>query len=214
MTERESVRVLEECVDLQKRKSRDYQNDKSNVKQAMHYRRGVATIHDMISQKLLRAQSLLEAYEQGDVSEPNFEGLEDTYKDLINYASFAVSYLRGSMEGQDTNRDMLNRIKPVATLTREQWDKAVDSVTERVTGAPARYSINEMDMEEDYYFPPLSAVRKVTDEYVKRVHPVGPITSARGILGNIDPVKETYIEDIGDRIEGEYDELAKKHSER
>jgi hypothetical protein len=107
MSERESVRVLEECIDLQKRKSRDYQNDKSNVKQAMHYRRGVATIHDMVAQKMLRAQSLLEAYENGDTSEPNFEGLEDTYKDAINYLSFAVSYLRGKMEGQNPDNDML-----------------------------------------------------------------------------------------------------------
>ena len=105
---RESVRVLEECIELQKRKSRDYQNPNSNIVQSMHYRRGVSTIHDMIHQKLLRAQSLLEAQENGTYN-PNFESLEDSYKDLINYASFAVSYLRGGMEGQDHNRDFLNR---------------------------------------------------------------------------------------------------------
>jgi hypothetical protein len=112
---RESVTVLEECIELQKRKSQDYQNPNSNIVQSMHYRRGVSTIHDMISQKLLRAQSLLEAYENGENTTPNFESLEDTYKDLINYASFAVSYLRGQMEGQDQNRDMLNRVKPKTT---------------------------------------------------------------------------------------------------
>ena len=93
---KESVKVLEECIDLQLAKSQDYQNPKSNIKQAMHYRRGVDTIHDMIHQKLLRAQSLLEA--DGDVK---FESLEDTYKDMINYCSFAVSYMRGKMDGQD-----------------------------------------------------------------------------------------------------------------
>ena len=107
--ERESVKVLQECIDLQIRKSQDYQNPNSNIVQAMHYRRGVSTIHDMISQKLLRAQSLLEPMENGQLRDPNFESLEDTYKDLINYASFAVSYIRGQMEGQDPNRDMLNR---------------------------------------------------------------------------------------------------------
>jgi hypothetical protein len=107
--ERESVKVLRECIDLQIRKSQDYQNPNSNIVQAMHYRRGVSTIHDMISQKLLRAQSLLEVAEtQGAVS-ANFESLEDTYKDLVNYASFAVAYIRGQMEGQDPTRDMLNR---------------------------------------------------------------------------------------------------------
>lgn len=93
---KESVKILEECIELQLAKSKDYQNPNSTIKQAMHYRRGVDTIHDMIHQKLLRAQSLLEA--DGEVK---FESLEDTYKDMINYCSFAVSYLRGKMDGQE-----------------------------------------------------------------------------------------------------------------
>ena len=71
----------------------------------MHYRRGVDTIHDIILGKVMRATSLLES----DPSNPNFESLEDTYKDMINYCSFAVSYLRGKMEGQDPERDMFNK---------------------------------------------------------------------------------------------------------
>lgn len=106
MSERHSVKVLEECIELQNRKSQDYQNPNSNIVQAMHYRRGVDTIHDMIHQKLLRAQSLLESE-----SNQNFESLEDTYKDMINYCSFAVSYLRGEMEGQYKLRDHKNRKK-------------------------------------------------------------------------------------------------------
>jgi Nucleotide modification associated domain 1 len=127
-TERESVKVLRECIDLQLRKSQDYQNPNSNIVQAMHYRRGVSTIHDMISQKLLRAQSLLEVAEtQGAVS-ANFESLEDTYKDLVNYASFAVAYIRGEMEGQDPDRDMLNRkivrinTENAGTITRASFE--------------------------------------------------------------------------------------------
>lgn len=102
--ERESVKVLQECIDLQIRKSQDYQNPNSNVKQAMHYRRGVDSIHDTMHGKMLRAQSLLESGETA-----NFESLEDTYKDLINYASFAVSYIRGKMDGQNPDLDYLNR---------------------------------------------------------------------------------------------------------
>jgi len=105
---RESVKVLQECMDLQIRKSQDYQNPNSNVLQAMHYRRGVDSIHDTMHGKMLRAQSLLESE-----SDAHFESLEDTYKDLINYASFAISYIRGKMEGQDPNRDFLNRPKKV-----------------------------------------------------------------------------------------------------
>ena len=101
--DKESVKVLQECIDLQLKKSQDYQNPNSNVTQAMHYRRGVDSIHDIMQGKLYRAQSLLES--GGD---PNYESLEDTYKDLINYASFAVSWLRGGIPGQDPDRDMLN----------------------------------------------------------------------------------------------------------
>lgn len=103
---KESLRVLQECAELQSKKSQDYQSSESNVTQAMHYRRGVDSIHDIINGKMLRAQSLLEA---GTHGEPNFESLEDTYKDMINYASFAVSFMRGKMEGQDPTRDMFNR---------------------------------------------------------------------------------------------------------
>jgi hypothetical protein len=107
-TERESVKVLQECIDLQLRKSQDYQNPNSNVTQAMHYRRGVDSIHDIIQGKLYRAQSLLES---GTHSTANFESLEDTYKDLINYASFAVAWLRNGVPGQDPDRDLFNKKK-------------------------------------------------------------------------------------------------------
>ncbi len=108
MIERESVKVLKEAIELQLKKSKDYQNENSNVKQAMHYRRGVDSIHDVIQGKVYRAQSLLESG-----SAANFESLEDTYLDIINYCSFAISYIRGKMEGQDQNRDMFNKPKPL-----------------------------------------------------------------------------------------------------
>jgi hypothetical protein len=106
--QKESILVLQECAELQSKKSEDYQNPNSQVKQAMHYRRGVDSIHDTMHGKMLRAQSLLES---GDAA--NFESLEDTYKDLINYASFAVSYIRGKMEGQNPELDYLNNPKNV-----------------------------------------------------------------------------------------------------
>ena len=106
VNKRESVNVLDECIELQNKKSQDYQSEKSNVTQAMHYRRGVDSIHDIIQGKCYRAQSILES--QGD---PNFESLEDTYKDIINYCSFAVSYMRGKMDGQKMDRDMYNKLK-------------------------------------------------------------------------------------------------------
>lgn len=101
-----AAQVLEECIKLMIKKNRDYNNPNSSVLQAQHYRRGIDTIHDMLHQKLLRAQSLIEAQVQ-----PSNESLVDTYKDIINYAAFAVLYLRYEMPGQQTNRDMFNRPK-------------------------------------------------------------------------------------------------------
>jgi len=116
--DRESVNILQECVELQLCKSQDYQNPNSNIVQAMHYRRGIDTIHDIMHGKMIRAQSLLESN-----ANPNFESLEDTYKDLINYASFAVAYLRGKMEGQDPARDIFNKPIPQITQANYRYDE-------------------------------------------------------------------------------------------
>jgi hypothetical protein len=113
---KESLVVLKECAEMQTKKSQDYQSDGSNVTQSMHYRRGVDTIHDVILGKVMRATSLLESG-----NNPNFESLEDTYKDLINYSSFAVSYIRGKMEGQQPGRDMFN--KPITPPEKDEWER-------------------------------------------------------------------------------------------
>ena len=104
----ESVKVLQECMDLQLRKSRDYQNPNSTVKQADYYPNGVITIHDIMHAKMLRMKSVMEAM-QSDGYNPNFESLEDSAKDLINYASFFVSYCRGEIPGQLTDHNIFNR---------------------------------------------------------------------------------------------------------
>jgi len=108
---RESVKVLEECIDVQIRKSNDYQNPSSRVKQADYYTHGIDTILDIMKGKLLRLYSVSEAMANDPDYQPNFESLEDSFKDLINYASFGVSYLRGKIPGQDIDRDFLNRKK-------------------------------------------------------------------------------------------------------
>jgi len=106
----ESVNVLQECVELQLKKSRDYQNPNSTVKQADYYPNGIVTIHDIMHAKMLRMKSVMEAMQSADY-DPNFESLEDSAKDLINYASFFVSYCRGGISGQDPNKNVFNRNK-------------------------------------------------------------------------------------------------------
>ena len=106
---KESIKVLHECADLQLKKANDYQNPNSRIKQADYYPRGVATILDIVYAKVLRMQSVLEAMENDSDYEPNFESLEDSSKDLINYSSFMAAYIRGGIDGQSEDRDFLNR---------------------------------------------------------------------------------------------------------
>lgn len=109
MTEftRPSANILLEAAELQERKGRDYQNPLSRVRQADHYPRGVYTILDTVNGKILRMYSVLETMEQG--GNINFESVEDSAIDAINYLSFIVAYLRGDIDGQDPEHDIFNR---------------------------------------------------------------------------------------------------------
>jgi len=106
---KESIKVLQECADLQLKKSNDYQNPTSTIRQADYYPRGAASILDVMHTKVLRLRSVLEAMENDPNYSPNFDSLEDSAKDLINYSSFFVSFCRKGIDGQRTDRDFLNR---------------------------------------------------------------------------------------------------------
>ena len=113
---KESIKVLHECADLQLKKSNDYQNPNSTIRQADYYPRGFASILDVMHTKIIRMRSVLEAMEYDPNYVPNFESLEDSAKDLINYSSFAVSFIRGGIDGQDPKRDFLNRNKKASKI--------------------------------------------------------------------------------------------------
>jgi hypothetical protein len=104
---RKSANILLEAADLQERKGQDYQNPLSRVRQADHYPRGVYTILDTINGKMLRMYSVLETMESG--GKVNFESVEDSAIDMINYASFLVAYMRGEIDGQEMGKDIFNR---------------------------------------------------------------------------------------------------------
>ncbi len=106
---KESLKVLQQAAEIQTRKSNDYQNPNSRIKQADYYPRGCASILDVMNGKILRIQSVMEAMENDPNYTPNFESMEDSAVDLINYASFFVAYMRGGIEGQTEDRDFLNR---------------------------------------------------------------------------------------------------------
>lgn len=102
---------IEQAAELQKRKSKDYQNPNSRVRQADYYPRGIATILDIIHAKALRMRSVAEAMENDPDYDPNFESLEDSCLDMINYSAFLGAYLNGGIDGQDPDNDFLNRKK-------------------------------------------------------------------------------------------------------
>ena len=85
-SQKESIKVLQECAELQIKKSQDYNNPDSRIHQNMYYPRGVATILDIVWAKVLRMYSVVEGMEEDPTYEPNFESLEDSAKDLINYS--------------------------------------------------------------------------------------------------------------------------------
>ena len=81
---RESVSVLQECIELQTKKAKDYQNPNSKIKQADYYPNGVATLLDINHAKMLRMQSVVAAMQNDPTYKPNFESLEDSALSLIH----------------------------------------------------------------------------------------------------------------------------------
>lgn len=91
------------------KKSNDYQNPKSTVKQADYYPRGIETILDIMHGKILRIRSVADAMTYDPDYVPNFESIEDSGIDIINYAAFLVAYSRGKIPGQVPTKNILNQ---------------------------------------------------------------------------------------------------------
>jgi hypothetical protein len=117
------LEVLNECVQLLEKKSQDYQNDQSFIRHAEYYPRGAETLYDLLHTKMLRIRSLLSVYQSSTTSSPNFESLEDSAKDLINYASFFVAYCRKKLDGQNLKHDIFNRPCSLNTVANDDSEK-------------------------------------------------------------------------------------------
>lgn len=91
MTDRRAIQVLTECADLMRAKGKAY----NNVAQAEYYPNGQQDIFCMMWQKIKRIQSLMNTPN----AENQFEGLNDSVRDLINYSSFFIEYTEGQMDG-------------------------------------------------------------------------------------------------------------------
>ena len=81
--DRRAVQVLAECADLMKRKGAAY----NGFPQAQYYPYGLRDIWYMCWTKVKRLESQIICE-----GEKNFEGIEDSARDLINYAAFLVEF--------------------------------------------------------------------------------------------------------------------------
>lgn len=105
--ERYSAELLKRAAALQIAKGKDYQSASSTVRQADYYPNGVNSILDIVNAKMLRTRSVLAVMEAGEAV--NFESVEDSMFDMINYASFLIAYMQGEIDGQTAGRDIFNR---------------------------------------------------------------------------------------------------------
>jgi hypothetical protein len=132
---RPSANILLEAAELQEKKGADYNGAKTSVAQANYYPRGVWSILDVVNAKYLRMVSVLETMEQG--GKANFESIEDSAIDLINYASFIAAYMRGDVPGQSANKDIFNR-------TIADQDSALIPTKFREQSPTANYDFNSL----------------------------------------------------------------------
>ena len=105
------LHVLKQAADLIAKKGNDYQNPKSRIRQADYYPNGAQTILDIMTGKINRMHSVLDAMRDDDNYMENFESLQDSAIDLINYSAFFSAYLDGDIDGQTPERDIFNRNK-------------------------------------------------------------------------------------------------------
>ena len=92
MSDRRAIEVLEECAELMRKKGQDY----NNIPQAEYYPNGLSDIWVMMHQKMTRLRSLLKS----ESDKENFESIQDSARDLINYAAFFIEFADEKMDGQ------------------------------------------------------------------------------------------------------------------
>lgn len=113
--------VIRDAMQIQMKKAHDYNSDVS-IHQADYYPHGIDHILYMVHMKILRFRSVFENMKL-DKKAKN-ESIQDSFKDAINYASFAISWLRGKLEGQNPENDVFNI--PKSDLTVVQMAKTVN----------------------------------------------------------------------------------------
>jgi hypothetical protein len=100
--------IHKECLDLGERKNHDYGACGDAIE--------MAGVRGVVVRMLDKQMRLLSLTNPGHESAVKDESLRDTLKDMINYATYAVSLLEGSW-GRDTSEEEAIRVT-------DEWMKA------------------------------------------------------------------------------------------
>ena len=90
MAKTTAIQILQDAANLKKQKSEDYQGGKWEEEDYFPF--GDISYMHMIHTKYLRMRSIMEN------DSPNFESLEDTLIDMINYCAMYCAYLENKQE--------------------------------------------------------------------------------------------------------------------
>ena len=86
-----AIQILKDAADLKERKSKDYQGGKWSEEDYFPF--GDQSYMHMIHTKYLRMRNIMEA------EDVNFESLEDTLIDMINYCAMYAAWLENNRNG-------------------------------------------------------------------------------------------------------------------
>lgn len=92
-----ATQILKDAAELKERKSKDYQGGKWT--EADYFPFGDQSYMHMIHTKYLRMRNIMEA------EETNFESLEDTLIDMINYCAMYAAWLENKKLEEDLKNE-------------------------------------------------------------------------------------------------------------
>ena len=108
-----AAEILKEAADLKVKKSKDYQGGMWKEKDYFPFG-GQSYIH-MMWTKMLRIRSVAEQ------ENTNFESLEDSLLDMINYSAMYIAFLRDKDSGERPLTNSNNLTEAEMHKARELW---------------------------------------------------------------------------------------------
>ncbi len=110
-----ATQILKDAAELKEQKSKDYQGGKWSEQDYFPF--GDQSYMHMIHTKYLRMRNIMET------KNPNFESLEDTLIDMINYCAMYAAWLENKkMDGERPLTNSNNLTEAELQKARQLWD--------------------------------------------------------------------------------------------